>query len=201
MARWTPVRLAPTRRRADGLPGINGIARIDRRTNRLVGRLNPGDIAIIDHVDLDRVSAEALVTAKVSAVVNAQPSISGRYPNLGPDLIVASGIVLLDNVGAEVFAAIKDGARIRIDGDTVYAGETPVAKGTAQDTGSIALLMEEAKSGLSAQLEAFAVNTSQFMNAERHLLLDGVGVPEVGKVTASMPASWTRSRPGARPSG
>jgi len=179
VARWTPVRLAPTRRRADGLPGISGIARIDRRTNRLVGRLNPGDIAIIDHVDLDRVSAEALVAAKVAAVVNAQPSISGRYPNLGPDLIVASGIVLLDNVGAEVFAAIKDGARIRIDGDTVYAGETPVAKGTAQDTGSIALLMEEAKSGLSAQLEAFAVNTSQFMTAERHLLLDGVGVPAV----------------------
>lgn len=161
------------------MPGISGVARIDRRTNRLVGRLNAGDIAIIDHVDLDRVSAEALVSAKVAAVINAQPSISGRYPNLGPDRIVAAGIVLLDNVGAEIFAAVKDGTKIRIDGDTVYVGETPVAKGSVQDTSSITLLMEEAKSGLSAQLEAFAVNTSQFMTAERHLLLDGVGIPEV----------------------
>ena len=67
----------------------------------------------------------------MSAVVNAQPSISGRYPNLGPDLLVANGIPLLDNVGAEVFAAVKEGSRVRIDGDTVYVGEQPVAKGTA----------------------------------------------------------------------
>ncbi len=173
------MRLAPTRRRADALPGVSGVARLDRRTNRLVGRLNPGDIAVIDHVDLDRVAAEALVAAKVSAVVNAQPSISGRYPNLGPDRIVANGIVLLDNVGAEVFASVKEGTKIRIDGDTVYIGEVPVATGTAQDVDSVAKLMTEAKSGLSAQLEAFAVNTSEFMGRERQLLLEGVGVPKV----------------------
>jgi uncharacterized membrane-anchored protein len=167
------------RRRADALPGVAGVARLDRRTNRLVGRLNPGDIAVIDHVDLDRVSAEALVAAKVVAVVNAQPSVSGRYPNLGPDLLVASGVLLLDNVGAEVFAAVKEGTKIRIDGDTLYIGDTPIAKGTLQDAGSIAALMAEAKSGLSAQLEAFAVNTSEFMSRERQLLLEGVGVPQV----------------------
>ena len=83
------MKLAPLRRRSDALPGVSGVARLDRRTNRLVGRLNPGDIAVIDHVDLDRVAAEALVAAKVAAVINAQPSVSGRYPNLGPDLIVA----------------------------------------------------------------------------------------------------------------
>src|SRR5689334_1632130 len=135
------MKLAPPRRRSEALPGIGGVARLDRQTNRLVGRLNPGDIAIIDHVDLDRVSAEALVAAKVAAVINSQPSVSGRYPNLGPDRIAAAGIPILDNVGSEIFAAVKEGTKIRLDGDTVYIGETPVARGSRQDVESIALLM------------------------------------------------------------
>ncbi|MDP9092421.1 MAG: putative cytokinetic ring protein SteA [Actinomycetota bacterium] len=173
------MKLAAMRRRSGALPGVSGVARLDRRTNRLVGRLNAGDIAVIDHVDLDRVAAAALVAAKVSAVINAQPSISGRYPNLGPDLIVANGITLIDNVGAEIFAALKEGTLIRVDADTIYVGESPVAHGTPQDANSVAALMSEAKAGLSAQLEAFAVNTSEFMSRERQLLLEGVGVPEV----------------------
>ena len=112
------MKLATLRRRPDGLPGVSGVARLDRRTVRLAGRLNPGDIAIIDHVDLDRVSAEALVAAKPAAVVNAQPSISGRYPNLGPEVIVSNGILLIDNVGSDVFAAVKEGTKIRLAGDT-----------------------------------------------------------------------------------
>src|SRR5277367_412615 len=127
------MKLAPLRRGRDHLPGVVGVARLDRRTKRLVSRLNPGDVAIIDHVDIDRLAADALVSAKVVAVVNAQPSISGRYPNLGPDLLVANGIVLLDNVGADVFAAVKEGMRVRIDGDILYVGEQPVAKGTRHD--------------------------------------------------------------------
>jgi uncharacterized membrane-anchored protein len=174
------MKLATMRRgRSDALPGVAGVARLDRRTKRLVGRLNAGDIAIIDHVDLDRVAADSLVAAKVSAVINAQPSISGRYPNLGPDLLVANGITLLDNVGEAIFAAVKEGTRVRIDGDTVYIGEQAVAMGTVQDSESIAAMMAEAKSGLSTQLEAFAVNTMEYMKRERALLLDGVGVPEV----------------------
>ncbi|HEY3632533.1 MAG TPA: putative cytokinetic ring protein SteA [Jatrophihabitantaceae bacterium] len=173
------MKLATLRRSRTGLGGVSGVARVDRRTKRLVGRLNPGDIAIIDHVDLDRVAAESLVAAKVAGVVNAQPSISGRYPNLGPDLLVASGIPLLDNVGNQVFAAVKEGTRVRLDGDTLYAGEQPVATGSEQDVGSITAQMAEAKSGLATQLEAFAANTMEYMKRERALLLDGVGVPEV----------------------
>jgi uncharacterized membrane-anchored protein len=173
------MKLATLRRRPDGLPGVSGVARLDRRTARLAGRLNPGDIAILDHVDLDRVSAEALIAAKPAAVINAQPSISGRYPNLGPDVIVGAGILLLDNVGSEVFGAVKEGTKVRLDGDTVYVGESAVAQGTLQTVDTVADLMTEAKTGLSAQLEAFAVDTSQYMSRERELLLDGVGVPEI----------------------
>jgi uncharacterized membrane-anchored protein len=115
----------------------------------------------------------------VAGVVNAQPSISGRYPNLGPDLLVASGIPLLDNVGNQVFGAVKEGTRVRLDGETLYIGEQPVATGSEQDVGSITAQMAEAKSGLSTQLEAFASNTMEYMKRERALLLDGVGVPDV----------------------
>ncbi|HET8583798.1 MAG TPA: putative cytokinetic ring protein SteA [Jatrophihabitans sp.] len=173
------MKLATRRRRADALPGVTGVARLDRRTPRLAGRLHHGDIAIIDHVDIDRVTAEALVAAKPAAIINAQPSISGRYPNLGPQLIVSHGIPLLDNVGAEIFAAVKEGTKVRIDGHTVFAGESPVVTGTPQDIETVADLMIEAKAGLSAQLEAFAVNTAEFMNRERALLLDGQGIPDV----------------------
>jgi uncharacterized membrane-anchored protein len=173
------MKLATLRRRPDGLPGVSGVARLDRRTARLAGRLNPGDIAIIDHVDLDRVSAEALIAAKPAAVINAQPSISGRYPNLGPDVIARAGILLLDNVGSEVFGAVKEGTKVRLAGDTVYVGESAVGQGTLQSVDTVAELMAEAKSGLSAQLEAFAVDTSQYMSRERELLLDGVGVPDI----------------------
>ncbi|MCW2530375.1 MAG: thiamine pyrophosphokinae, catalytic region [Pseudonocardiales bacterium] len=180
MARWAAMKMATLRRpRTHELAGVSGVARLDRRTKRLVGRLNAGDIAIIDHADLDRVAADSLVAAKIGAVINAQPSISGRYPNLGPEILATNGIPLLDNVGSEVFAAIKEGTKVRIDGDTVYVGDLAVATGTEQTSESIAELMNEAKAGLSTQLEAFAANTMEYMRRERALLLDGVGVPDI----------------------
>ena len=180
MARWAVMKIATLRRpRTLDRDGVAGVARLDRRTKRLVGRLNAGDVAIIDHADLDRVAADSLVAARVSAVINAQPSISGRYPNLGPEVLTRNGIVLVDNVGADIFGAVKEGTVVRVDGDTVFVGDEAIATGTQQDPESIAALMDEAKAGLSTQLEAFASNTMEFMRRERGLLLDGVGVPDI----------------------
>ena len=167
------------RREIEPLPGTTGIARLDRRTKRLTTRIRAGEIAIIDHVDIDRVSADALVSCKVAAVVNAAPSISGRYPNLGPEILLAAGIPLLDSVGDTVFGELRDGDEVRLDGATLYAGETVIAVGTAQDEESISASMAEARVGLAAQLEAFAANTMEYLLKERDLLLDGVGVPEI----------------------
>jgi uncharacterized membrane-anchored protein len=161
------------------LPGLSGIARVDRHSGALLRRLKPGDIAVLDQVDLDRATADALVAAGVAAVVNASPSISGRFPNLGPEVLVAAGIVLLDDVGPQALHTIKDGARIRLHEGAVYVGEVRLAEGVAQTVDSVADAMVEAKSGLSHQLEAFAANTIEFMRRERALLLDGAGVPEV----------------------
>lgn len=123
--------------------------RADRRTKNLTKRLKPGDIAIIDHVDLDRVSAEALVECGVSAVVNAAKSISGRYPNLGPQLLVEAGIPLVDEVGPEIFTQIEEGERLRLEGNTLLRGDTVVAKGVEQDAESIKAAMAEARAGLA----------------------------------------------------
>ncbi|HEY9311713.1 MAG TPA: putative cytokinetic ring protein SteA [Williamsia sp.] len=166
-------------RTTETLPGISGIARIDKNTKRLLSRVGPGDIVILDEVDLDRITADALVAADVLAVVNASTSISGRFPNLGPELLAASGITLIDDVGVEVFQRIKDGAKIRVDEGGLYTGERRLAKGTELGEREIADLMIDAKTGLVDHLEAFSGNTIEFIRSESPLLIDGVGVPDV----------------------
>lgn len=167
------------RTRDTEMPGIHGVVRLDRRTKNLTKRLRPGDIAVIDHVDLDRVSAEALVACRVAAVVNVSDSISGRYPNLGPEILVEAGIPLLDSIGREVFSILREGEIVRIDGGVLYRDSEEIAKGIPHDSESVAELMDEARAGLSTQLEAFTANTMEYLRRERDLLLDGVGVPEI----------------------
>ena len=158
-------------------PGVAGIARVDRRTDDLLRRIGHGDIVVLDQVDLDRATADALVDADVNGVVNASPSISGRFPNLGPEIVVGAGIVLIDDVGPELLRAIKEGSKVRLYEGGVYVGEKEVGRGTEQSVETIADLMIEAKAGMSAQLEAFSANTIEFLRRERTLILDGVGVP------------------------
>jgi uncharacterized membrane-anchored protein len=158
---------------------VTGTVRLDRRTKRLVGRLRPGDVAVIDHVDLDRVAADSLVAVGVGAVLNAKPSISGRYPNLGPEVLVQAGIPLLDNLGEVLFEKLREGDPVRIVGDAVYLEDELVASGARQDAETIGKAMVDAREGLSVQLEAFAANTMEYLLQERDLLLDGVGVPDV----------------------
>lgn len=164
------------------LPGIWGTIRVDPRTKDLTKRLRAGDIAVIDHQDLDRVSAEALLGCKPVAVINAAQSISGRYPNMGPDILLEAGMPLLDNVGADAMTALKDGQRARLDGDTLYVEGVVVAKGILFDRDIVAAAMIEARAGLAVQLEAFAANTMEYLRRERALLLDGVGVPDITTV-------------------
>src|SRR6478736_10475946 len=166
-------------RQSRALPGVTGVARISRRTETLLGRVGPGDIVIFDQPDIDRATAEALVKADVTAVVNTAASVTGRYPNLGPEILLASGIPLLDRTEDKIYTRVKDGSRVRIDEGTVYVGEQPVASGVEQSPESVADLMIEAKGAMSAQLEAFAANAIEYMKRERTLLLDGVGIPQV----------------------
>ncbi|WP_236795356.1 putative cytokinetic ring protein SteA [Amycolatopsis sp. GM8] len=166
-------------RNTENLPGLTGVARVDRRTRELLRRIGPGDIVVLDQLDLDRATADALVEAEVAAVVNASPSISGRFPNLGPEVVVGAGIPLVDGAGGEVLRRLKDGTKIRLHEGVVYVGERRIASGNEQTRESIADQMIEAKAGMSTQLEAFSANTIEFLRRERTLILDGVGVPDV----------------------
>jgi uncharacterized membrane-anchored protein len=168
----------PARSNRGPRPGLSGPARVDRRTKDLTKRLRPGDIAVIDHEDLDRVSAEALVACKPAAVVNASTSISGRYPNLGPEILVAAGIPLLDHAGPGVME-LKDGTELNLEDGAVRTEETTVATATVLDNDAVQEAMTLARAGLSDQLEAFAQNTMDYLRKERELLFDGVGVPDI----------------------
>ncbi len=160
-------------------PGVVGTARVDRDIDRLLRRVCPGDIAVLDILDLDRITADALVDAEIAAVINASPSVSGRYPNLGPEVLLANGVTLIDETGTDVFKKIKDGSKVRLYNGGVYAGDRRLIRGTERTDEEIAELMQEAKSGLVAHLEAFAGNTIEFIRSESPLLIDGIGIPDV----------------------
>ncbi len=171
----------PSRQKQDaGLPGTTGTLRVDRRTGTLIRRLKPGDIAVIDHLDLDRANAEALLDRGVVAVVNASPFISGRYPNLGPELLARSGVVLVDNVGAEAFDRLREGVEARIHEGQVLVRDEPVVTGAQLTAEEIGSMMEDARSGLATQLQSFTHNTTEFLRREQDLLLHGEGAPDLG---------------------
>lgn len=162
------------------LAAATGRARVDRRTKRLLERLQPGEIAVIDHEDLDRIAAENLVRARPAAVINAASSISGRYPNVGPLLLAAAGIPLADAVGGEIFDRVREGQVLRLDGAEVWLGSELVAKGSRQSLASLEAEYETAKGSLGKELEAFAENTLEYMRHEHHFVVNPPAFPDLG---------------------
>jgi uncharacterized membrane-anchored protein len=154
-----------------------GTARVDPRTKNLIKRLQPGDVAVIDHEDLDRVAAEGLVEARVGAVVNAAKSMSGRYPNVGPLLLAAAGVPLVDHVGPQVMDLISEGQLVRVeDGDVVVEGAV-VGKGVRQNLQSLEESYEAARQTMGDELERFAENTLEYLRRERRLVVDPLPTP------------------------
>ena len=168
------------RARRDGdRSNVQGVARVDHRTKRLVKRLEPGEVAVIDHADLDRVAAETLVDAAPAAVVNAAPSITGRYPNLGPLLICQAGIPLVDDVGGDVLSSVRDGDPVAIEGGDVIVGGAVVASGQRQSVESLGDSIEIAKKNMGPELERFAENTVEYVRNEIALLTGDITIPDV----------------------
>ncbi len=160
---------------------------MDARTKRLVPRLRYGEVAVIDHEDLDRVSAEGLLSAGVAAVVNAARSISGRYPNLGPQLLVAAGIPLIDGIGPLLLRKVREGDLIHVVGERIYVGDRLVGVGVRQGRESVRRAMEEAQVSLADRFEGFARNTADLMQRERDVLFGGGGLPDLAHDVAGRP--------------
>jgi len=159
-------------------PALSGVARVDRRTKRLISRLQPGDIAVIDHEDLDPVAAETLAAAQPAAVVNAAASMTGRYPNVGPLILTAAGIPLVDGAGAAVMD-IEEGSSITVCDGRVCIGDEEVAAGERQTHEGLQARIAVARATMGAELERFAENTLRYIQSEGHLLIDEPDVPEV----------------------
>jgi uncharacterized membrane-anchored protein len=157
---------------------IAGVARVDRKTKRLVTRLQAGDVAVINHADIDRVAAETLVDAAPVAVINAAPSTTGRYPNLGPLLLCQAGIVLLDDVGSDVMEKITEGQTVIIDGDKILLDDEVIGTGVLQDLGTVDAAIESARANIGPELERFAENTVNYMRQEIELLTGTLDVPD-----------------------
>jgi len=156
---------------------VAGIARLDKRTKHLVKRLRPGDVAVVDHRDLDRVSGEDLVACGVAAVVNCAPSSTGRYPNMGPLLLVQAGIPLIDAPGADLFERLHDGDPVTLRGGEVWRREQLLAVGTLQEPAHVQAETERRRGEIGEALEAFAANTVQYMQEERDLLAGRIPLP------------------------
>ena len=152
-------------------------ARADSRTKDLVKRLESGEIAVINHPDVDLVAADALIDAGVVAVINAVESFTGRYPNMGPLQLLRGGVVLLDDVGVGVMERISDGEVVTIDGDRVLIGDDEIATGHRQHEDDLQARVSDARHNVGQQLELFASNTLEYLRRERHLATDDPDLP------------------------
>ena len=166
-----------TRTEPPTLPGLAGTLRVGRPTRSLLARLRPGDIAVIDHVDLDRATAQRMIDAGVVAVLNAQPSSSGRFPNQGPELLLAAGVVVLDTIGEAGFGALGDGRAARIVDGVVYDGEQRLTTGRVVDASVIESHTAASRAGMSAQLQSLTHTSTELIRREEDVLLHGVGLP------------------------
>jgi len=215
------MRIPPVRRGREAAPppaidargardAVQGAVRVDRSTEQLLRRLVPGDVAVLDHLDLDRATAEALVARRPAAVVNASATTSGRYPALGAGVLVAAGVRLVDGAGRAVMSDLPEGSRVRVEAGRVVLlgpdGERVVAQGAVQTAASVAAAQERARPGLAVQLESLVAGAAEQLQREHALLLDGAGLPRLSTplrgrevVVVARAGSWREDLRALRP--
>jgi len=158
---------------------ITGTVKMDKRTKNLVKRLNPGEIAIIDHRDIDEVAAESLVEKKALAVINADKSISGRYPNMGPSILREAGIPIIDDVGKDIFDLLKENDKITIIDNEIYKDGVLIKRGKLLTKDVINYKLQESRENIGVELDKFIENTLEYAKKEKYFILGGVELPNV----------------------
>ncbi|HSC73205.1 MAG TPA: putative cytokinetic ring protein SteA [Gaiellaceae bacterium] len=156
---------------------LTGHAKLDRRTKDLVKRLSADDVAIIDHTDIDRVSAEELAESGVRVVVNVASSLSGRFPNPGPLALVRAGVRLIDAPGADLFDNVNEGELVTVRGAGVYRNGTCLATGRVLGERELERTLGDQRGRVTEALEAFAENTMRYLREEGKLLAEGIDFP------------------------
>ncbi len=158
---------------------VKGTVRIDKKTKDLIKRLRPGDIAVIDHLDIDELAARSLLAARVKAVINLSSSISGRYPNQGPLMLVKNGVLLMDADNSRLACTLKEGQEVEIRDSQVFLNEDEIAKGTVLTAELINERLANTRENYRCELAKFARNTLAHAAKELDLLLNDLPIPPV----------------------
>ncbi|MCL3837514.1 putative cytokinetic ring protein SteA [Aeromicrobium duanguangcaii] len=177
-------------------PGIVGPARLCRGPADL-SSVRSGDVVVLDQVDLEADTAQSLVDRGVAAVLNVSPSSSGRYPNLGPQVLVDAGVLLVDRVGEGVWQTLRSGDVVRVDEGTVLLGEDTIATGIEMTPSRVRDQVESASSGLSHQLDSIVTNAADTLRRDRAMLLEGAGIPAVATAIKDRPVVIVADAPDA----
>lgn len=159
-----------------------GKVRLGQKTKELVKELKPREIAVINHNDLDAMGAMQLADSGVAVVLNAADSITGRYPNLGPELLLERGVALIDRIGEEIFKQLHDGDLVQVDGEKIYRGSRLIAHGRLVTPEIVCTLMEEARKNIDSEVSKFVDNTIEYMQKEKQLMLTNLTIPKVRTV-------------------
>ena len=158
---------------------IEAPIKVDRKTKRLAKRLVGGEISVINHVDIDEVAANSLVEGKTKLVINASKSISGRYPNKGPGILVDSNILIIDNVGEELFHQLKDDDVLEIIDGNIYKDGELLGSGEVLDKDGVEEKLKLAYENLEEELDRFIDNTIDYAKKEKGFILGEVEIPVV----------------------
>ena len=153
--------------------------RVDRKTKKLAKRIQPGEIAVINHVDIDEVAANSLVEAKVKLVINAAESISGRYPNKGPGILTENNILIIDRVGEELFNNVSEGETLLIEDGKIFRGDELIGEGDVLTREKVAVQIKLAYDNLGEELDRFIDNTIEYAKKEKGFILGEVEIPKV----------------------
>ncbi|MBZ0622189.1 hypothetical protein KWL02_015275, partial [Clostridioides difficile] len=153
--------------------------KVDRKTKKLAKRVESGEIAVINHIDIDEVAANSLVEAKIKLVINAAPSISGRYPNKGPGILTENNILIIDNVGEELFEELKEGETIEVVDGKIYRKGKFLGAGEVLDKYEVSHQIKAAYENLAVELDRFIDNTIDYAKKEKGFILGEVEIPKV----------------------
>ncbi len=156
-----------------------GRVRLGTKTKDLAKKLKPGEIAVIDHQDLDAMGALGLAETGIEVVLNAADSITGRYPNLGPKLLLERKIKIIDQLGTDIFVKARDGQLLRIVGNSIYINDNCIASGRLLDDDLVLAVMEQAKANIDTEVAKFVDNTIEYVQKEKDLWLTEFTIPKI----------------------
>lgn len=177
-------------------PGVIGPVRLCRTAADLAS-VRPGDVVVLDMTDLESDAAQTLVERGVAAVVNVSISSSGRYPNLGPQVLASASIPLVDRVGEGVWQSLRSGDIVRLDEGAVHLGDVTVATGIEMTSARVQDQLDEASTGLSSQLDSIVTNAADTLRRDRAMLLEGAGIPAISTVIKDRPVVVVSDSPQA----